>query len=173
MANDRSSTTTLELDIPTYLPLSEAADTYKLSENVLTQLIQTGKIEAVRLPSGELLVPASNGSDLRSKHNVINQKFRDLCGKPITVTEAAEKYDLHRDTVLEWKKREYITVLKSGYRMELDEAEVAYCAEIYHQRQTTGGTRGVPLLDENGLPYQLKYPDLAKRRRYQRHKKNK
>jgi hypothetical protein len=61
MSNGQVPTQTLELEIPTYLPLVEAAQKYDLSEQVLTQLIQAGKIEAVRLPSGELLVSAENG----------------------------------------------------------------------------------------------------------------
>src|SRR5262245_54270009 len=60
MPKGKFPTETLELDVPIYLPLSEAAGRYNLSENVLTQLIQAGKIEAVRLPSGEVLVPANN-----------------------------------------------------------------------------------------------------------------
>ena len=48
--------------------------------------------------------------------------------------------------------------------MELDEAEVAYCAGIYHERKTLGITR-VPLLDENGLAYELKHPKLFEYRR--------
>ena len=51
MRNGKSSAT-LQLKVPTYLPLSEAAQKYDLSEQVLIQLIQAGKMEAVRLPSG-------------------------------------------------------------------------------------------------------------------------
>lgn len=58
MPSGKSPTNILELDVPTYLPLPEAVRKYELSENVLTQLIQAGKIDAVRLPSGELLVAA-------------------------------------------------------------------------------------------------------------------
>ena len=164
MPNGKSSMATLELDVPTYLPLSEAVRKYELSEKVLTQLIQAGKIEAVRLPSGELLVSADNKQP-KTKEQIIAEKFAGLRENPITVTEAAQKYNLHRDTVLEWKKQRYISVLKPGYRMELDEAEVAYCAEIYHQRK---GRSGVPLLDENGLPYQLKHPGLSRYRQSKR-----
>jgi len=70
MRNGKSSTD-LQLNVPTYLPLAEAADRYNLSENILTQLIQAGKIEAVRLPSGELLVSAENGQQ-KTKEAIIN-----------------------------------------------------------------------------------------------------
>jgi hypothetical protein len=171
MSNGQLPTQTLELEIPTYLPLGEAAQKYDLSEQVLTQLIQAGKIEAVRLPSGELLVSAENGQH-KTKEDIINDKFAHLRGQVITVTEAAEKYGekcgFHRNTILEWVKHEYITVHKPGYRMELDEADVAYCADVYRQRKKAGGTRGVPLLDEKGLPYELKSPEMAQYRRHQR-----
>ena len=166
--------TTQGLNVPTYLPLSDAAKKFKLSEKALTQLIKASKIEAVQLPSGELLVAAEdngkNGQNLKTKDEIIAEEFAHLRLKPITVTEAAENYDLHRDTVLEWTKKGYITSLKHsgrGSRMELDEADVAYCAKIYHER---GGKRGVRLFDEDGDPYQLKHPQLSKHRREQQKK---
>ncbi|MEW5958399.1 MAG: hypothetical protein AB1801_11775 [Chloroflexota bacterium] len=170
MPNGKLPTTTLELNVPTYLPLPEAARKYELSEKVLTQLIQAGKIEAVRLPSGEVLVSADNGRP-KNKETILDEEFVSLRGRLITVTEGAEKYDLHRNTILEWVRKEYITAKKQGgrgSRMELDEAELAYCAKIYHERK---GISGVPLLDENGLPYQLKHPELAKYRRRRRREK--
>jgi hypothetical protein len=36
-------------------------------------------------------------------------------------------------------------------------------SDIYHKRQKTGSR--APLLDERGLPYKLKLPDLAQYRR--------
>ncbi len=164
MSNGTSSTTILT--VPTYLPLPEAARKYDLSESVLTQLIHAGKIEAVQLPSGELLVPANNDSKkIRTKEQIITGKFAHLRGQQITVTEAAEKYNVERRNLLNWKNKGYITVLKPGYQMELDEAEVAYCVEVFRKQQESGIKYGTPLLDENGLPYKLKHPDLSKRRR--------
>jgi hypothetical protein len=81
-----------ELDVPTYIPLPEAARKYRLSENRLTQLIRAGKIEAVQLPSGELLVSAENGQS-KTREMIINEKYPHLKGVPITITEAAKKYE--------------------------------------------------------------------------------
>ncbi|MBN1995731.1 MAG: hypothetical protein JW953_23795, partial [Anaerolineae bacterium] len=54
--------------IPTYLPLEQAARHYGLPQKVLTQQIQAGKIQAVQLPSGDLLVAAeNNGQDYQTK----------------------------------------------------------------------------------------------------------
>ena len=65
MADTKSTSSTPELNVPTYIPLPEAAQKHGLSEQALTQLIQAGKIEAVQLPSGEVLVSASNNPQRR------------------------------------------------------------------------------------------------------------
>jgi hypothetical protein len=168
MPNGTSSETVSELDVPTYLPLSEVARKFNLSENVLTQLIQAGKIEAVRLPSGELLVSAENGKP-KTREMIINESYLHLKGNPITITEAAKKYELPRSTIEKWLERQYIEIVDpDSYPMKVDEADVSYCVDVYRQRKALGITGGVPLLDEEGLPYQLKHPDLSKRRRMQR-----
>ena len=158
----------LKVMVPTFIPLAEAVRKYNLTEEVLTRLIRDGRIDGAQLPSGDLLVSDDGLNEAKTKEQIIEEKFGNLIGQPITVTEAAEKYDLHRNTLLEWSKNGYIAVLKHGYRMELDEAEVAYCAEIHYERKELGITR-VPLLDENGLAYQLKHPKLFE---YRRRKKN-
>ncbi|MBE7550107.1 MAG: hypothetical protein HS126_03395 [Anaerolineales bacterium] len=72
--------------VPTFIPLVEAAQIYNLSEKALTQLIQTGKMRAVQLPTGELLVAAeSNGHKPKTKEQIIREEFADLLGKPISV----------------------------------------------------------------------------------------
>ncbi len=93
MPNGKSSVQTLEFEVPTYLPFSEAVRKYDISENLLTQLIQTGKIEAVRLPSGELLVSENNDPQkMKTKEQIIAEKFGKLVEQPITISEASQKY---------------------------------------------------------------------------------
>ena len=174
MPNGRSSVQTLELEVPTYLHLSEAADKYNLSENVLTQLIQAGKIEAVQLPSGELLVAANNDpQQIRTKEQIIAEKFKDQREQPITVSEASERYEILGRTIREWISLDYIQVVDDSYPMKIDEAEVAYCAEIFHERKAVGIRSGAPLLDNDGLPYELKHPELSAYRRRKRRVKQK
>lgn len=52
-------------NIPTYLPLPDAAAKMDLSEKVLTQLAEAGTIAAIQTPSGELLVAAEDNSTTR------------------------------------------------------------------------------------------------------------
>lgn len=90
---------------------------------------------------------------------------KNLIGVAITVSDAAKKYDVNRFTILTWVKRKLIRVLKDGYRTEIDEADAAYCAKVYHDRQKVGIRFGAPLLNEDGQPYMLKHPELSEYRR--------
>lgn len=179
MSNGKFPATTLELDVPTYVPLSEAARKYDLSEKVLTQLIQAGKIEAVRLPSGELLVSAENGQ-YKSKEEIIAEEFSHLLGETISASEASRRYSddqikIYPSRFSDWAKAGYIASEFDGYRLLLDEAEVAYCAKIYRAKYEEYGGRltGVTIFDEDGNPYQLKYPEVAQRMRSERRQRNK
>lgn len=176
MANGLSPTPDSKAKIPTYLPLPEAANKSGLSEKLLTQLVETGKIEAVRLPSGEILVPAENGfQTLQTKEEIIAEKFANLRGQKISASEASRKYSkkygisIANELFSRWSRLGYID-RESGYRLQLDEADVAYCAEVYAQKhkEYEGRLRGVRIFDEEGNPYQLKYPEVAEQLRAER-----
>ena len=174
MADSKSISSTRELNVPTYIPVSEAAQKYGLSEQALTQLIQTGKIEAVRLPSGEVLVPADNDPQrIKTKDQIIAETFGELKKQPITISEASKKYGVPGTTIRAWIPFEYVHIINpEAYPMMLDEAEIAYCAQIYHERKAAGIRSGAPLLDENGLAYELKRPELSAYRRRKRQQEN-
>jgi hypothetical protein len=91
-------------------------------------------------------------------------QFKVLRGKPITLSEACQRYDLVLSTLRSWVGKRYIRVLRPGYQSELDEADVAYCAALYHIRREAG-TSKAPLLNPDGTPHLLKYPDLSAERR--------
>src|SRR5512136_2973136 len=156
--------------IPTYLPLAEAARRHGLSAKVLTQLIQAGKIGAVQLSSGEVLVAAdnNNGHGYKTKAEIIAANFAHLRGQPISASEASRKYSTDEVSISQrsfsrWAEAGYIKVLDRGYRLQLDEADVAYCAKIYTEkyRKYGGQMQGVQVFDEEGNPYQLKYQEVA------------
>ncbi len=177
MLNLRPNTQNLRSHVPVYLPLAEAASKFGLSKKVLTQMIQAGKIEAVQLPTGELLVAAEkNGQKPKSKEEIIAEKFAHLREQPISASEASRKYSeiygisISNQLFSRWGQIGHITVLERGYRLQLDEAEVAYCAEIYAQKykEYEGKMAGVRIFDENGNPYQLKYREVAEQMRMDR-----
>lgn len=163
----------------TYLSLEEAARKYDVAEKVLTQLIAAGMIETHETPTGDVLVVVEkngNGQEPQTKEEIIAEKFADLRGQTISASEASRKYSkIHHVPISHvlfsrWARAGYITVMNRGYRLEMDEAEVAYCAEIFAQKyQEYGGSMsGVRIFDEDGNPYQLKYPEVAEQLRIER-----
>lgn len=156
---------------PTCLSLEEAARKYGVEEEVLTQLIEAGMIETRETPTGELLVVADkNGSnqDPHTKEEIIAAKFVHLREQPISAYGAQKKYGIHHNSFIRWARAGYITILNEAERsLELDEADVAYCAHVYHLKKEEygGNIAGVKIFDEDGNPYQVKYPELSVKRR--------
>lgn len=180
MPHPKSEITNYKSRIPTYLPLDQAARKYGLSKTVLTQQIQAGKIEAVQLPTGELLVAANenNGATHKTKEQIIAREFAHLRGKAISASEASRKYSkndvmLSPQNFSHWAKAGYIKVMERGYRLQLDESDVAYCAKIYIEKyhEYEGQMAGVHVFDNNGNPYKLKYREVADQMRASRREK--
>ncbi len=169
-------------NVPTFIPLADAARKFGLPKKVLTEQIQAGKIEAVRLPTGELLVADKlNDYQHKTKDQIIAEKYNHLRGKVISASAASRKYSGIYGVVItpqhfsQWAAAGHIAVSGGGgkgKRLKLDESDVAYCADIYTQKAQeygTNGMSGVKIFDSNGDPYQLKYPDIARDRRIERH----
>ena len=177
------------MTIPTFIPLNEAAARTGWTVERLRELVAAGTIMAGKLPDGDIIVAvdangtaietpaeaetspnerelplAAAGDDINAQLAAIaRDDFEHLKGRAITVSEAAKKYNVNRRTILAWVKQQYIAVLKPGYRMELDEGDLAYCAAIHAVRKKYNSR--APLLKEDGRPYLLINPDLAKARR--------
>jgi hypothetical protein len=136
------------------------------TENVLHKLPTGVKLEVVdTLAAGVFVVTAEK----QTKAEIIAAKFPTLIGIPITLSEAAQKYGVPRPVIESWYYRnKYISPIDSdAYPKCFDEAEIAYISEIYTNRDASYGT---PLLDDDGLPYKVKHPELAA---YRRRKKTK
>jgi hypothetical protein len=131
------------------------------AQKLLTNLSPGTKIEISKSPAGEIVVSEIN-EVTKTKADILKEEYTDLVGQPITLSDASKKYNVIRRTIERWITQDYIAVINpNNYPIEIDEAEIAYCADVYHQRK---GKSGVPLLDENGLPYQLKHPNLSEYR---------
>lgn len=166
MTNHNGSTT-----LERFIPLSKAARQMALSQSTLHALIDSGKIRAAVLPSGEIVVSKQSAENVAAYEKINEQlrsiryeDFRRFKGQAITIAEASEKYDVPGTTLRDWTESKFVKVLEPGYGMKLDEADVAYCAAIHRVRKT-GGILRVPLLDSNGTPYLLKHPALGEYRR--------
>ena len=136
-----------------------------VNENEIKKLLKRfprGAKISIELPTGEKLTVNKKP---QTKQDIINENYAKLIDVPITLSDAAEKYNVPRKNIANWVKRGYISIITSGYGMTVNESEVAYCVNVYRQKKGSGmGFRG-PLLDKNGLPYQLKHPVLSQQRK--------
>lgn len=150
------------------------------TKNLLTNLPVGVRIELTKLPSGEVAVlPVTTQEMPKTKDQIIEEEFSDLTDKSISLSEASRKYSkdgikLSHTNFSYWVKAEIIEVKeRDGFRVMVREADVAYCAKIYKEKfeQNGGNLQGVRLFDAEGNPYQMKYPELAERKRASRRRK--
>lgn len=144
----------------TYIPLSQAISKYRVSRKSLLKRIKSGKVSSAKLPDGEYLV-AEN--DIDPSLSIKREDFEHLRGQKISMSDASRKYGIPHPTFSRWAKASFIGVLGRGYRTFLDEADVAYCAAVYDAKYKfyEGKMSGVNIFDENGNPFQSKYPEMA------------
>jgi hypothetical protein len=146
--------------LPTFIPLPEAARKYGMSVSRLRALINDGKIKAAMVMNN-LVVDEDEvrTKTIQRKEDLPEyKKHAHLRGKEIWVSEAARKYNLLHPSILKWVKAGVIRQIGiRGNKVLLDEADVAYCAEIYH----LFGKQGRKLFDEHGLPYKPKTGPLS------------
>jgi len=153
----------------TYIPLPQAVRKYGISKKALLERIKSGKLTVAKLPDGEFLV-AENEID--PSLSIKREDFEHLRGQKISVSGSSRKYGIPHTNFSRWARLGFITVLERGWKVLLDEADVAYCAAVYHEKYKLyqGRMMGVNIFDKDGLPYQVKYTDIATRRRRQRRK---
>jgi hypothetical protein len=155
--------------LPTMLPVTDAAQKYGLDETLIRSLVESGRIKGAMI-GDELIVKEADtrraAGDMEPKPvEPINRedlpeykKHAHLAGTPIWISKAGRKYGVIQRTVSNWVKSGFIKVL--GYeknRKLLDEADVAYCAEVYAQNKGQGKWA----FDKDGLPYKPKTGPLA------------
>ncbi len=120
-----------------------------MSVESLLDHIRQGAVHAVKV-DGIIAVRQEDAQRLTPKEQLPEyRKHAHLKGMGIGINEAAKKYGVPSSTVRRWMERGYITRLgQEGRKVLLDEADIAYCAELYRQR---GGRRWI--LDQDGRPY--------------------
>jgi len=144
---------TIDMVLDTLISLPEAVRKSGLAETSLRALVEKGTIKAGKLPTGEIVV--SEQDALAQKPTPKEElpeykKHAYLKGVATWVGEAARKYNIPHPTISRWVTAGLIRSLgTSGNKNLIDEADVAYCAEIYHQRRGQGKW----LFNPDGTPY--------------------
>jgi predicted site-specific integrase-resolvase len=153
-------TTTKNPSLPIFLPLPEAARKYGVSEARLKTMIDNGKIKAAMI--GEEFVVSEEEvqkASLRKEDTLEYKKFEHLKGHAIWLSQAERKYGVRNQTIFGWVQRGFIKKLgKEGNKVLIDEADVAYCVEIYRRSMSKQGRR---IFDKQGLPYKPKTGPLS------------
>jgi len=146
--------------IDTLIPLQEAARKFGFTEASLRNLINKGTIRAGKLPSGDIVV---SEQDTKAQTPTPKEelpeykKHAHLKGQAIWLGEAERKYEIPHKTISRWASSGIIRRLgMEGNKVMLDEADVAYCAEIHRQR----GGQGKWLFNPDGTPYRPKTDPL-------------
>jgi len=154
----------------TFIPISEAIRKYGVSKKFLLERIKSGKISSAKLPDGEYLV-AEN--DIDPSLSIKREDFEHLRGQKISMSDASRKYGIPTHNLSRWAKTGLINILERGWKVLVDEADVAYCAAVYDAKYQLyqGKMMGVSIFDKDGSPYQVKYKDIATERRKQRRKR--
>lgn len=129
----------MAVELPEFLPLEEAARRYGVVPQTLISLVESGKIKAVRI-EGRIAVEAN--VFLRES---LWEKVKHLDGKPISMSDACEKYpQINFASLSRWVARGYIRVIASdsgrgrGRKRLLNEADVAYAALLNSERGKPG-----------------------------------
>lgn len=130
---------------------SLAAGQLGIAPEDVERMIQDGRLRGAILPDGSLGVSQASLQELLPREQLPDYKeFAHLQGEPISISDAARKYELQTSTLTRWMQRGYIARLgKEGRRTLLDEADVAYCAKVY--RSDSG--QGKWAFDSHGKPY--------------------
>lgn len=111
------------------------------------------------LPQGaETTIVRLNGNFVvletpKTKTELINEKYPELIGVGITLSQAAKKYGVPRGVITQWvyKSSDVSFQNEASYPKLVDESQVALCSELYHIRKKEGLT-GVPYFDPEGYP---------------------
>jgi len=133
-------------NLPTYIPLNQAATRYGVNAAMLRHAVESGIMQAVRTPEGGILVASKDMAVMTERGNLWNQ-VRHLDGKPIGIGEACRKYKLGTVSVYHWIEQGYVRVLNDqrgggrGNKRTLNEADVAYASLVADTRGRRPGRR--------------------------------
>ena len=134
-----------------YITPEQAARQLGLDSASIFKLADEGKLRAAVMTDGTIGISQHSVNELLPKE--AQPEYREneeLRGTPISINAAGRKYKLNTSTITRWMQRGLIRKLgKDGRKTLLDEADVAYCARVYH----LNSGQGKWVFDEAGRPY--------------------
>jgi predicted site-specific integrase-resolvase len=149
--------------LPQFVPLPKAAERLEMREDELRRLVDSGKIDAIALPDGDVAVSEKDMTEPLRKEDLPEYKKFDHLSNETTWSRKAERdYEIPAATISTWVESGLIKKVGSeGRKVLLDAQDVAYCALVYN-RYKENGTQGRRIFNENGTPYKPKTGLFAK-----------
>ena len=151
------------LAIPTYIPIKDAATKYGYGLAELKKMAQSGKIKAVQLPDGDMIVSENELEfpEIKTKEELNAYKdkhYADLKGKTTWISKAARDYNVSQPNIGRWVQAGFISQMgKDMNKVLISAQDVAFYANIHNKF----GKRGRRLFDKNGLPQRPRTGPLA------------
>jgi predicted site-specific integrase-resolvase len=149
--------------LPRFVPLPKAAEQLEMREDELRRLVDSGKIDAIALPDGDVAVSEDDMTEPLRKEDLPEYKrFDHLKNETTWVAQAARDFNVPHPTISRWVSDGYIEIVGTeGNKKLLSAQDVAYCARIYN-RYKEKGTQGRRIFDDNGIPYKPKTGPFAR-----------
>jgi len=150
--------------LPVFISIAEATHQLGVSKASLRRMINAGTIKAAII-DGETVVsessvrkfhkqqPISQPTGLRKEDLPEYQKFFQLSGSVIWISDASRKYHITLSALQRWVIKGIVSRIgQDKNKILLNEQDVAYCAEIYHCHRG----RGKWVFNSDGTPYILR-----------------
>jgi predicted site-specific integrase-resolvase len=144
--------------LPRFVPLPQAAKQLAMSEDELRRVIESGKIDAITLPNGNLAINEKDmDKSIQTKEDLPEYRKFDYLANQFTWASKAERdYGIPNQTINRWTKDGLIEIAGTkGNKKLLNAQDVAYCALIY-KRYKKSGTQGRRIFNDDGTPYKPK-----------------
>lgn len=134
-------------DLPTYIPLEDAAQMYHLPRQTLTRAVEDGIIRAVKV-GGRIAVAEEDIAAMSGLPG--REEFEHLRGEHLSVPQAAREYNVPYTTLRGWIEYGYLPSEETRQgklrRFKVDRADIAYLSTVYHRLKEKRGSamgRGV------------------------------
>jgi predicted site-specific integrase-resolvase len=132
-------------ELPTYIPVAEATEKYRVGRRELNRLVDSGRVRAVKINGG--IAVAEEDVRTTTKRDELWTQVEQLQDVPIGIKEASEKYHLAPTSIYGWIRHGYVRVIDDqrtrgrGRKRTLNEADVAYIALVAEERGRRPGKR--------------------------------
>jgi excisionase family DNA binding protein len=136
--------------LPTFISTEEAAHLLGVSQARVRRMIEAGTIKAANF-SGVTVVSKASIRELTPKEQLPEYiRNAHLKNSPIWISDAARKYDIPNPTIVRWVSKGIIRRIGTDKnKVLIDQADMAYCAEIYHSNRGQGKW----LFNPDGTPH--------------------